>query len=474
MPVTKARPSSIWPTRISWPRRQDQLLPSLAAATPAPAPYVTGRSHFTLSPLNLSLDQILFLVTAGLLAFGLVMVQSAESRVTGVTDHWILQSFNNKNAIHAAIALLAMALLWRCDYRKLLGTSFLLSIPTITIALTILSLAAVLKTPLGVSLNGARRWLAIPLGFTRLSVQPSEFAKLALVLFISAYAIYREHCIRLFFKGFVPLIAVFGATAALVVAEDFGTTVLICAVCFVLLMMSGCKWWHIALLVPPALVAAYILLWYSPFRRERLMIFMHPERDPKGIGYHPLQSLLTIVDGGLWGRGLGNGVQKMGYLPEDNTDFIFSVICEELGCIGAFMVIALFVAFTFTGWRVATRANNLFGKMVAFGITATIGLQAAINIAVVTVSMPTKGIALPFISSGGTGWIMNAIALGVLMSVERINRLEARQQARAHAPVEPALGFPVEMGIPVPNGKESPGVQILATLPPTVGRQEAP
>ena len=443
MPVTKGQ--SIWPTRVAWPRRQDQLLPALVSASPVSAPYVAGRSRFTLSPLSLSLDQILFLITAALLAFGLVMVQSAESRVSSVTEHWITQSFSNKNAIHAAIAILAMTLVWHYDYRKLLGQSFLFSTPTIIIAITIVSLVLVLIPSLGMVLNGARRWLAIPLGVTRISVQPSEFAKLALVLFIAAYAVYREHCIRLFFKGFLPLIAIFGMTAALVVVEDFGTTALICVVCFVLLMMSGCKWWHVALLIPPAVFAAYMLLWHSKFRHDRLMIFMHPESDPKGIGYHPMQSLLTISNGGLWGRGLGNGIQKMGYLPEDNTDFIFSVICEELGSIGAFMVIALFVAFTITGWRIAARTQNLFGKMIAFGITAMIGLQAAINIAVVTVTVPTKGIALPLISSGGTGWIMNGIAIGVLMSVERINRLEARQAARANAPAAPALGFPVEL-----------------------------
>ena len=135
----------------------------------------------------------------------------------------------------------------------------------------------------------------------------------------------------------------------------------------------------------------------------------------------------------------------MGYLPEDNTDFIFAVICEELGIVGALMVIGLFTAFVIVGWRIATRCNHHFGKMVAFGITAMIGLQAAINIAVVTASMPTKGIALPLISSGGTGWIMNAAAIGVLMSIERVNRREALAKNFNDAHAEPALGFPVQV-----------------------------
>jgi cell division protein FtsW len=199
------------------------------------------------------------------------------------------------------------------------------------------------------------------------------------------------------------------------------------------------------MLVPPAAFGAYVLLWHSPFRRARLLAFLNPTADPAGAGYHPMQSLLTIISGGFWGRGLGNGIQKMGYLPEDNTDFIFAVICEELGFIGAAMVVGLFLAFVVIGWRIASRCQHQFGKMLAFGITAMIGLQAAINIAVVTVTMPTKGIALPLISSGGTGWIMNAAMIGVLMSIERINRREAWEQERQGRGAAPGMGFPVQV-----------------------------
>jgi len=300
-------------------------------------------------------------------------------------------------------------------------------------------LVAVLVTPLGREINGARRWFALgPIG-----LQPSELAKLGLVLFIGAFAVHQSIGVRRFFKGFIPLVAAFGIVAALIVKEDFGTTVLVCLVCFVLMMMAGCRWWHLGLLIPPAAAAAYQLLWHSEFRRTRLLAFLHPEAYAKTIGYHPLQSGLTIMSGGFWGRGLGNGIQKMGYLPEDNTDFIFAVICEELGIFGAFIVIALFAIFVIVGWRIASRCTNLFGRMVAFGITAMIGLQAAMNIAVVTKSMPTKGIALPLISSGGTGWIMMAVAVGVLMSVERVNRLEESRLALRGGAKPESWGFPV-------------------------------
>ncbi len=440
MPIS-VKGQSIWPTRVAWPRRAtgSQVVPALVGAVPA-RPYV-GRSRFVLAPLSLSLDQLLFLIAAALLCFGLVMVQSADARVRGAQETWLMQAFNNKNAIHAMIAMAVLTALWRMDYRILLGRSILGSPSVWLLALTICMLVAVLVTPFGKEINGARRWLSVgPIGF-----QPSELAKLSLVLFVSAYAFHRQNLIHTFTKGFLPLVLVFGMAAVLVVKEDFGTTVLIAAVVIVMFLMAGCRWWQVSILVAGAAGAGYKLLMGSPFRRERLMAFLDPEKYASGAGYHPLQSLLTIMSGGFWGLGLGNGIQKMGYLPEDNTDFIFAVICEELGFAGALMVIALFLAFTLIGWRIASRCNNLFGKMAAFGITAVIGLQAAMNVAVVTVSMPTKGIALPLISSGGTGWIMNAAAIGVLMSIERINRKEVEAEARASRGAEPALGFPVQL-----------------------------
>ena len=442
---------SFSPPRVTWPRMAASGIsaPALAAL---PARPFDGRSRFVLAPLSLSLDQLLFLITSALLCFGLIMVQSADARIRTTHDNWLAQSFSNKNAIHAALALLALTATWRMDYRWLLGKStgrgdrslfaMLLTPAAWLVILTAAFLVAVLTTPLGRELNGARRWF----GYGAFGFQPSELAKLSLVLFVSAYAVHRADVVRSFWKGFLPLMAVFGFIAALVVKEDFGTTVLLAAVVLSLILMAGCRVWHLALLTPGLAAVVYHML-NTPFRQARLMAFMHPEADPRA-GYHPLQSLLTIISGGFWGRGLGNGILKMGYLPEDNTDFIFAVVCEELGFVGAAMVIALFAAFVLVGWRITCRCHSLFGKMAAFGITAVIGLQAAINIAVVTVSMPTKGIALPLISSGGTGWIMNAAAIGVLMSIERGTRRAAESALLADRGVGPGQGFPVELSVP--------------------------
>lgn len=458
MPVTKST-SIPWPKRTSVPRSQGGInLPYLASGRPGTLPYVAGRSKFTISPLSITMDQLLFLLVAALLGIGVLMVQSADARVRGVSQHFILDVISIKNIIHACIALTVMSVVWNLDYRKMLGKSLVKSMPMVLMAVTLVCLLAVLS-PLGAEINGAKRWLIIP--GIRLSFQPSELAKWSLVFFVSAYAVHQAEKLQDFIRGFAPIIMIFGFSLILVVKEDFGTAALIAVVVFSLLLMSGCKWWHLAILIPPALAAAYFAVWHSDYRRARLTAFLNPEADPKGAGYHPLQSLLTIASGGLPGRGLGYGIQKMGFLPEDNTDFIFAVVCEELGFMGAGLVIALFLTLVFVGWRVSARCDNLFGKMISFGITAAIGLQAAINIAVVTVTVPTKGIALPFISSGGTGWIMTAAAVGVLMSIERINRLETAAGTASKG----TSGFPVEIN----NGESSelPTAPIL--IPATHG-----
>lgn len=444
MPVTAKISRLPWLKRKEVPRSQGSVnLPYLASGQSGALPYVAGKSHFTIMPLSISLDQFLFLLVATLLGIGVLMVQSADARVRGVSQHFILDVISIKNIVHACIALAVMAALWHYDYRNILGRRLKWSIPMILMVVTMLCLLAVLS-PLGAEINGAKRWLIIP--GIKLSFQPSELAKWSLIFFVSAYSVHNSEKLQGLIRGFAPLILIFGATLALVVKEDFGTAALIGVVVFSLLLMSGCKWWHILMLIPPALLVAYFAVWHSEYRRARLLAFMHPEADPKGAGYHPLQSLLTIASGGFSGRGLGNGIQKMGFLPEDNTDFIFAVICEELGSLGAGLVIVLFMLLVFAGWRVTARCDNLFGKMVAFGITSAIGLQAAINIAVVTVTVPTKGIALPFISSGGTGWIMTAAAVGVLMSIERVSRLENAVGIGSAG----TSGFPVEL--PVPKG----------------------
>ena len=409
-----------WPTRVAWAKgraNSAESHPEISAAQPS------RRFSVQLSPVTLTYDQLMLAAAMALLGVGLLMTQSADARIGHMVHDFFARLVMNVEAIHALLAMVLLVFLWRLDYRRLIGRSLARSVPSVLVVASVICLALVL-TRLGTDINGAKRWLMLRIGSHALSFEPSELAKWSLVLFISVYAVHRGEQIRSFWKGFAPLMVVVGATSALILKEDFGTAALVAGISVLLMLMAGCRWWHIAMLLPPALVVLYFAVWHVPYRRERLLIFMHPHMDPKGAGYNPIQSLLSFASGGFWGRGLGDGIQKMGYLPEDNTDFIFSLIAEELGFFGCMMVILLYLTLLFSGWQVARRSRDVFGKLIAFGCTAMIGLQAAMNIAVVTVTVPTKGIALPLISSGGTGWILTAGAIGLVMSVERVNRLE--------------------------------------------------
>jgi cell division protein FtsW len=414
--MSASKPSIRWPTLTRWPGRNENKSAGGVAGT------IARGLQFTLSPVSLELDRVLLIVTLTLLGIGLLMVQSAQARIAAMPRDFLFHFFFNVSGLHVLLAVILMMVLWRMDYRRLLGRTLWTSPATILMGISIVCLALVL-THFGATINGARRWLMIRVGSHHVGFEPSELAKWVLIVFIAAYAAHRAETIRSFWRGFVPLIGVVGITTALILKEDFGTAALMVGIAGMMMLMAGCKWWHLAILIPPALAVAYFAVWNVPYRRERFLIFLHPHMDPQGAGYNPIQSLLSFSSGGFWGKGLGNGVQKMGYLPEDSTDFIFSLIAEELGFMGCLMVISLYITLVIVGWRIVHKAENIFTKLIAFGTTATIGLQAAMNVAVVTVTVPTKGIALPMISAGGTGWILTAGAVGLLMNVERSSRM---------------------------------------------------
>jgi len=236
-------------------------------------------------------------------------------------------------------------------------------------------------------------------------------------------------------RGFAPPMRFGGVACALIATEDLGTAVLIGMVAVIVLLAGGAKLWHTALLAPPAAVAVGAALLSSPYRVDRLRAFLDPYQDAQGIGYHMIQSMAAVAGGGLAGRGLGNGVQKFGYLPEDTTDFIFAIICEELGLIGAVVVVCLYAGLLLCGLAIIRRAPDSFSRLLGLGILATIGLQALINMAVVTGLAPTKGIALPLLSSGGTGWALTAFCVGLLVSMDRAN---AAQVSEAHSIAGPS------------------------------------
>ncbi len=358
---------------------------------------------------------------AALIAFGIVMVFSATASLSspGLSED-PLHNPSLRQALFSVLALAALLISAVCPYSgwRIRPRSFFQ--PAVFLMLiTLALLAAVLVPGVGEVRNGARRWLALGPAAFGFGFQPSEVAKLSLVVFLAAFAAWRSAAIQRFWTGFLPATILAGAVVGLVGVEDLGTAALLALVSGCLLWGAGARIWHLCLAMTPAVGGLIYLLAAKPYRIQRLTAFLNPEADPQGAGYHQLQSLLTIASGSWWGRGLGAGIQKYGYLPEGRTDFIFAVICEELGILGGIAVIALFAVMVWQGKRAMNAAPDELGRLLALGATLTIGLQAAMNIAVVTVSIPTKGIGLPLVSAGGTGVVFFSILVGILVNVAR-------------------------------------------------------
>jgi cell division protein FtsW len=263
--------------------------------------------------------------------------------------------------------------------------------------------------------------------------QPSELAKWVGVLCTAAACTWWARRLGTF-KGLFLVLAPVGVLSILVLKEDLGTAVLMLGVAACLVLAAGAKLWHLAVLAPVGCVGIAGAIMMEPYRVQRLQAFMDPFGDPTGSGYHVIQSMAAIAGGGPGGRGLGNGIQKYGYLPEDTTDFIFSIICEEAGVGGALLVVCLLGALLLTGWSVLRATNSSHARLLCLGILLTIGLQTVMNLLVVTGLAPTKGIALPLVSSGGTGWLMTAFALGWIRAVDRQTITRCASTTNAQAP----------------------------------------
>ncbi len=277
--------------------------------------------------------------------------------------------------------------------------------------------------------NGSHRWINLHLPGLE-SVQPSELAKWGLVLLIAIYAACSIRRMKSFWLGLVPGLLATGLVAGFVVIEDLGTGALMGVAACIVLLAAGARLWHLLILCPVPLAGAALAIVTNPYRMHRIESFMNPFLDPQGKGFHMIQSMGAISGGGIFGRGLGGGLQKFGYLPEDTTDFIFATICEELGVAGAAIVLFLLGALIWSVWGIVRRENVAVLKLIGLGVMTTVGVQAAINLAVVTGLGPTKGIALPLISSGGTGWILTAAALGLVVAMDRGQLVGLRRAAR--------------------------------------------
>jgi len=384
-----------------------------------------------------SVGDCIAVVVVVLMAIGTVFVFSASANINQEFD---LQRFYDypglRQLLFFPLACLIMYAVSAFNYRRLsLSDGWLKSPTSYLMVLSIVLLAVVLSQRfypvlprLVPKINQHYRWLKIPLGPISVSFQPSELAKWSIVFFLAAICDKFGDEIKLYWKRFVPICCVVGVVVLLIIVEDFGTAALISLLAFLMLIIAGVSLWHILPPLPFAALAFYIAIKQSPARMQRIVAFLNPDKWVDSINYQPHQSLIALGSGGLWGKGLGKGICKYGHLPEDTNDFIFAIIGEELGFVGNAAVIILFILFVWLGILVVVRCKDRFGQLLAGGIVLTIATQAALNIGVVTVVLPTKGLPLPFVSAGGTSMLLSAAAVGVLLNIDRRQRTDDRGQ----------------------------------------------
>lgn len=352
------------------------------------------------------IDFVLFATIMLLVAIGVVMVYSASSYYSAFkfTD---AEYFLKKQALWAGIGFIFMITAIKIDYhiiKKYTG---------IIMLITAVLLVVVLASP---AINGAKRW--IPLGFA--SIQPSEIAKYAIVLYMAKSLEIKGDKVKGFLSGILPYLLVSSFYAGLILLEpNLSIASVIMIVTVIILFAVGARFLHIFAIGGALVGAVGVLILIAPYRLTRLMNFRNPWEDSQGAGYQLVQSLLALGSGGVTGSGIGQSRQKCLYIPEPHTDFIFPIICEELGLIGGAFIILLFIIFVWRGIKIAVTAKDIYGTILAIGITAVIAVQAIINIAVVTGSMPVTGVPLPFISYGGSALVFNMFAVGILLNVSR-------------------------------------------------------
>jgi cell division protein FtsW len=348
--------------------------------------------------------RVLILITLGLTAFGLVMVYSATSAaaaVGGKDPSYYLK----RQGIYAALGLALLVWGSRRDYRKLKSAAPTLLIVSLGLLLFVLAI--------GQSINGARRWISLgPAAF-----QPSELAKIALAIWLSAY-LARRRAPRTLKELARPVGAVIGLACVLILAEpDLGTAIAIVVMVAGILLVSGTPGRVLATATTLALGAGLLAIWLEPYRRARVFAFLNPWGDSQGAGFQTVQAMIGLGSGGIFGVGLGQGVQKVFYLPEAHTDMIFAIVGEELGLVGSTVVMAAYAAFAYAGLKIALTCRDPFGKRLATGITVLVCGQAAVNLAAVMSLAPLTGIPLPFVSYGGSSLVVGLASVGVLLNI---------------------------------------------------------
>lgn len=356
-------------------------------------------------------DRGLLLIVLLLIGFGLVMVFSAS---TVVSRDWYGSQTRifTRQLVYVALGLLALLVTNRIDYHRYKHPSFIYGLLILTFLLLGVALA-------GPGARSTHRWIRLG----SLNFQPSELAKLAVIFFTSYYLVSRRKEFHHFRRGLLPYLAVLGGIIVLVLIQpDMGTAACIAATGGFLLYLGGLRYRYIAVLILLAAPAVYFLIVNVPYRLHRVLAFLDPLQDPFGIGYQIRQSLIAVGSGGWSGLGFAEGKQKLFFLPEPHTDFVFSVVGEELGLVGCVALIVLFGLLFWRGVRISLRADTPFGAFLGLGVVCMIVLQAFGNMSVALSLLPTKGMPLPFISVGGSSIVIMLTAVGILLNISRHNR----------------------------------------------------
>jgi cell division protein FtsW len=352
-------------------------------------------------------DLILLLVTLLLVTVGTVMIYSSSS-ILATERFRDGQFFLKKQLFFLVLSILIMVLMTRIPYytlRKLAWPG---------IAISGLLLCALWIPHLGIRAGGAVRWLKLGV----FSFQVSEMVKIALIVFLAHFLTLKVNRIREFSQGLLIPLIVTGAMAVLILIQpDFGTTVIIAVITLLMIYLAGGRIVHLAGIAALFIPVAVWLLLHKSYRLARLMTFLDPWKDPRNTGFHIIQSMISFGSGGALGVGIGDGMQKLFYLPEPHTDFILAVIAEESGFIGVALILFLYIVLIIRGFQISLKAPDLFGHLLAAGLTMMIALEAFINIAGVMGLIPLKGLALPFLSYGGTSLLMSLIAVGILLNI---------------------------------------------------------
>jgi len=351
----------------------------------------------------------LFTVTVVLICIGIVMIYSASS-IYALERYKDSLFFLKRHLSFLAIGIFLAFWVMGIDYKSLKRWARPL------IMLSTLLLILVLIPGIGREVAGARRWFR----FKFISFQPSELANLTIIIYIADFINRKGDTIRTFLKGFLPPMFILGVVSLLILMQpDLGTTLALGIVVFIMLFVAGIRPAYLLSIILLSLPVLYMLIFSVPYRRMRILAFLNPWLDPKGSGFQIIQSQIALGSGGIFGQGLGHSKQKLFYLPAAHTDFIFSIIGEELGLLGTVSIIILFIIFIQHGLKIVKNAPDKFGYFLSLGLILMICLKAVINIGVSCGLLPTKGLPLPFISYGGSSFIFDIISVGILINIAR-------------------------------------------------------